>query len=267
MWFTIAIGYCVVCWLIALAMTRVLAPQFVARAQELGISLPAFQLGSIVIAPIAMPLILWAVARMLWTRARRLRELRHCLKTVREYEFAKVNSLYLAEPIRLLFERHTPALFQLSFELIGDYRMKSQPVEVHDRIFLSDDGETLSTISAVLGRGGVSMTSILSDGTCVHTSSVKNPKPERTVEPIDQLCLTFLPGVSVEEQFHHHQGAVREQCTTQGSGVITQHPDQFREVLVYDQRIFNRWRFRKGDLPAEPPAPDLGTLNMAAFAA
>src|SRR5947207_1254816 len=185
MWLSITLTYCAVCWILGLAMTRVLAPQFAARAAVHGISPLRFQLGSILITPIAMPLILWAAVQALWTRAIRRRQLRHCLTTVREYEFAKVNSLYLAEPIRGLFERHTPALFQLGFNLIGDYRMKSQPVEVHDRILLSADGETLSSISAVLGRGGISMTSILSDGTCVHTSSVKNPKPDRTLQPGD----------------------------------------------------------------------------------
>src|SRR5205814_376236 len=177
--------YCAVCWIAAL-MTRVLAPQFAARAAERGISPIAFQFGSILIGPIALPLILWSTAKMLWARFRRRGQLRYCLKTVREYEFAKVNSLYLAEPIRRLFERHTPELFQLGFNLLGDFRMKSKPVEVHDRIFLSADGETLATICAVLERGSTSLISLLSNGICVHTSGAKNPKPERTVEPQDQ---------------------------------------------------------------------------------
>jgi len=261
MWFTIALSYCAVCWIMAAGMTCFWAPQFAATAAARGVSPLTFQLGAILIAPLAMPFILWSVLQMLWMRNRRLRELRHCLTTVREYEFAKVNSLHLVESIRHHFQRHTPALFQLGFNLVGDYRMKSQPVEVHDRIFLSADGETLATICAVLQRGGVSMISILTDGTCVNTTSSKNPKPARTVEPTDQLCLTYLPDTSIEEQFQQHQALLRELCTTRDASVITQHVDQFREVLVYDQRIFNRWRFRHGDLQAPPPAPDFQTLN------
>ena len=206
---------------------------------------------------------------MLFRSARTFRrrgELRWALKTVREYEFAKVNSLYLAEPVRRLFERHTPELFQLGFNLLGDFRMKSKPVEVHDRIFLSADGETLATICAVLERGSTSLISLLSNGICVHTSGAKNPKPERTVEPQDQLCINYLPGVSLEQQFREHQNTLREQCAIHGASVIRQHAGQFRDVLVYDQRIFNRWRFRPGDLPAQPPAPDFGTIMSAELA-
>ena len=144
--------------------------------------------------------------------------------------------------------------------------MKSQPVEVHDRIFLSADGETLADICAVLKGGGVDLISLLSDGICVHTASAKNPKPERTLQPGDQLYMAYLPDVSVEEQYRQHLDAVREQCAALGTSVIRQHIDQFREVLVYDQRLFNRWRFRHGDLPVQPPAPDFGTLSRTEFA-
>ena len=37
--------------------------------------------------------------------------------------------------------------------------------------------------------------------------------------------------------------------------------DQFREVMIYDQLIFCRWRYRHGDLADEPPSPDFNTLR------
>jgi hypothetical protein len=261
MWLTILLTYCALCWVLGVAMTVGFAPQFAERAADRGVHTLVFQLGAVLIAPLAMPLIVWSTVQMLWLRNRHLGQLRQCLNTVREYEFTKVNSLHLAEPIRRRFDRFTPDFFQLGFNLIGDYRMKPEPVEVHDRIFLSNDGETLGTICAVLKGGGESMITVLSDGTCVHTTSSKNPKPERTVQPQDQLCITYLPGVSIEDQFQQHQATVREQCSLHGTNVVPLHAEQFREVLVYDQRIFNCWRHRLGDLDKPPPMPDLRTVT------
>jgi hypothetical protein len=263
MWLAIAVSYCVFCWLVGFMLARIWAPQFAERAASRGISAFRLEFGAVLIAPLVLPFITWHLLLAYIGRFRRLRQLRWALKTVREYEFAKVNSLFLAEPIRRQFERHTPALFQLGFELLGDYRMKPQPVEVHDRIFLSADGRTLATICAVANSGGVSFISVLTDGTCVHTSSVKNPRPHRTLEPRDQLCITYLPDTSIEDRHRHHLDATAKRAAATGSSVLRLKSDQFRELLIYDQRIFNRWRYRHGDLPSEPPAPDITTLCTA----
>src|SRR3954470_19914728 len=169
MWLTIVLSYCAVCWLATFLLTRVCAPHFAERAAAHGISPVRLELAALIIAPLAMPLVVWSVTPVVVQRFRRLRELRWALKTVREYEFAKVNSLHLAEPVRRQFERNTPALFQLGFDLLGDFRMKSKPVEVHDRILMHSDGKTVATICALLNSGGESFISVLNDGTCIHT--------------------------------------------------------------------------------------------------
>lgn len=268
MWLTIAAIYCLASWLLAAVLVGLYRQMGAAVAAEKGVALGSLQWRIVLCAPLAMPFILWFLVREIVfriQRQRRLAVLRRTMNTLREYEFAKVNSLHLAEPIQRRFERHTPAFFQLGFNLIGDYRMKPQPVEVHDRIFLSADGATLATICVLLNGGGESMISILSDGTCVHTSSSKNPKPDRDVQPSDQVCITYLPGVSIEEQFREHQNTVRQQCTILGVTVLEQHAAQFREVLVYDQRIFNRWRHRHGEFDKTPPAPDFRSLTGTAL--
>jgi len=268
MWLTIVATYCLASWLIAAVLVGLYRQMGAAVAAEKGVSLLSLQWRIVLGAPLAMPFILWFLLREIVFRIqqqRRLRVLRRTMNTVREYEFAKVNSLHLAEPIRQRFERHTPCFFQLGFNLIGDYRMKPQPVEVHDRIFLSADGETLATICVLLKGGGESMISILSDGACVHTSSSKHPHPERTVEPTDQLCLTSLPGISIEEQFREHHRILHEQCAARGTSVLELHADQFREVLIYDQRIYNRWRHRHGDFDKSPPPPDFRSLTGTAL--
>src|SRR5262245_15237617 len=268
MWLTIAAIYCLVSWLIAAVLVGLYRQTGAAVAAQTGVKLASMQWRIVLVAPLAMPIILYVLMQELVFRVKQRRHLavlRKVMNTVREYEFAKVNSLHLAEPIQRRFERHTPAFFQLGFNLIGDYRMKPQPVEVHDRIFLSADGETLATICVLLKGGGESMITILSDGTCVHTSSSKNPKPERDVQPSDQICVTYLPDVSIEEQFREHQNKVRQECANRGVTVLEQHAEQFREVLVYDQRLFNRWRHRHGDLDKLPPAPDFRSLTGTAL--
>jgi hypothetical protein len=57
-----------------------------------------------------------------------------------------------------------------------------------------------------------------------------------------------------------HQEAVRAAAAGARAWVMEFRPDQFREVMVYDQRLFNRWRHRHGGLDSDPPAPDFGTL-------
>jgi len=214
-----------------------------------------------------MPLTLCTAAGLAVARARGLAQLRYCLRTVREYEFAPVDASQLAEPIRRMFDQHTPALVQLGFQPIGDFRMKSKPVEVHDRLFLSRDGNTLTAICAVLKGGGVAFMSVLSDGTAVHTSSSKNPRPQRTLEPDDQLCMTYLPEIPLADVYAGHVQALASEGAARGATPLAQTAETFREVLVYDQRIFQRWRYCYGDLPAEPAAPDFDGLVAALSAA
>jgi hypothetical protein len=106
----------------------------------------------------------------------------------------------------------------------------------------------------------VSFMSVLEDGTCVHTSGTRNPHPERTFEPADRLALIYLPGRHPTNLHREHQEAVRGVAARTGIRVLQLRPDQFRAMMVYDQRLFNRWRYRHGGLDRAPPAPDFGTL-------
>jgi hypothetical protein len=142
--------------------------------------------------------------------------------------------------------------------------MKPQPVMVHDRIFLSADGRTLATICCILEAGVVSFLSVLEDGTCVHTSGTRNPHPERTLEPADQLALIYRPERHPSNLHREHEEAVRAAAARTGARVLQLRGDQFRAVMVYDQRLFNRWRYRHGGLDrARPPWPLAGWMRQA----
>ena len=162
--------------------------------------------------------------------------------------------------VRGQLEALTPPLLELDFRPVGDFRMKPQRVLVHYRIFLSADGLTLATMYCVLEAGVVGFMSDLDDGTCVHRSGTRNPHPQRTVEPADRLALTYLPGTHPTNLHREHLEAVREAVERSGAQALQFRPYQFRAVMIYDQRLFNRWRYRHSEFDREPPAPDFRTL-------
>jgi hypothetical protein len=217
----------------------------------------------ILMAPLFMPFVVFRILPCLVQsfRARRwIGTLQRINHTVREYEFIPVEGSSLGEPIRGHLETLTPPLVELGYQSIGDFRMKPQPVVVHNRILLSADGRTLAIVCCLLEAGVVSFLSVLDDGTCVHTSGTRNPHPERTFEPTDKLALTYLPGVHPINLHREHQEAVHAAAARTGARALQFHSDQFRAVMVYDQRLFNRWRYRHGWFDREPPAPDFRTL-------
>lgn len=196
-------------------------------------------------------------------RSRRRAELRQALKTVREYEFISVNAESLAEATQQQFERHTPAMLQLGLVPLGDFRMKPPPVEVHNRFFLSPEGDILGDISALLEKGGVSFISVLADGTCINTTSSKNLRPDRLLEAADQLVLTYADNNSAIELYRRHQAVLNETAQSRGAAPLRFSAGQLRALMVYDQRLFNRWRYRHGDFATQPSAPEFATLEQA----
>jgi hypothetical protein len=252
--------YCVLCWFAAAWLFRI------RRAEGEGdvpATLTYVRLGLILMAPLYIPCVAGFCLSFqvkLFQMRRRVRMLRRINRTVREFEFLPVDGSSLGEPTRGHLDRLTPPLLELGFQPIGDFRMKPEPVVVYDRILLSEDGRTLATVCCVLRGGAVGFTSLLDDGTLVHTTGSRNTHPERTLEPADQLVLTYMPDTHPSNQHRQHQEAVRAAAARTGAQVMQLRPDQFREVMVYDQRIFNRWRRRHGSLDREPPAPDFSTL-------
>jgi hypothetical protein len=262
MWLNFAYCYCLLSWLVGVIFVRLIWSQVLAvAAAKTAVPRILFELAIVLLMPILLPCFLYVIVGCILKGTLRLRMLRRIGRTFRRYQFVPVDSRLVAESIGDLFETHTPPLLQLGFIFLGDYRLKPKPVEMHNRLFLSADGDILATICCVLNGGAVAFISVLENGTCVHTTSVKNPRPERACEPADQLCMSYVPGISVEELYDRHQHVLRQCSASSASGVLRFGEAQFREVMVYDQSIFNRWRFRHGALDNEPPAPDFRTLR------
>ena len=268
-WLEIALlVYCVVCWVAAWLLVPAPRPETPDNVRRY---LTRVRLALVLMAPLLVPLlafrlrgclgVLFQSRRQLAELRRYSRTLRQVNRTVREYEFLPVDGSSLEEPVRGHLETLTPPLLELGFRPLGEFRMKPEPVVVHNRILLSGDGRTLASICCLLGRGAVSLISVLDDGTDVHTTTSSNPHPDRTFEPGDRLSITYLPDAHPINLHREHQEAVRAAGAARaGARVMEFRPDQFREVMVYDQRLFNRWRYRHGGLDREPPAPDFSTL-------
>ena len=265
MWLIIALCYCILCWLIVAGLTRTTC-WAQAAAEHGGQVSPGGHLivtsGLVVFAPLLLPIVMVFVAWGVCKEVHEILVLKRAVRTFRAYEFVKMNYLYLDAEVRECFALHTPPLLKLQFDLIGDYRLKPEPVEVHDRFFLSADGQTLASICAVVDTGGVSFISVLEDGTSVCTVGCENPHPERSTEPGDFVWTAYLPGTSVAELFAHHLKNLQDLCASNQTHVLRFQKEQFREIVTYDQRVQCRWRYRHGGLDQEPPPPDFGSLRL-----
>jgi len=107
----------------------------------------------------------------------------------------------------------------------------------------------------------VSFISVLADGVCINTTSSKNPRPERTLEETDQLLLSYAGNDNPAELHGLHQAILDAVAQGRETEVLRFSADQLRDLMVYDQRLFNRWRYRHGDFATEPTAPDFATLQ------
>src|SRR4029078_4149830 len=99
------------------------------------------------------------------------------------------------------------------------------------------------------------------DGVCINTTSSKNPRPDRPLEETDQLLLTYAGNDNAFELYSLDPAIVSAVAQGRDTEALHFAADQLRELMVYDQRLFNRWRFRHGDFATMPPAPDFATLQ------
>jgi hypothetical protein len=268
MWLTLAISYCVACWIGGFFLSRHLpALELVQGARSCGFSRISFQVLFVMIMPVAAPLLPVFIWRGLWDGIRITRQMRSVHRTFREYQFIPVDGRDLAGPIPRHFAAHTPELRRLDFRLLGDFRLQPHPMEVYARLFLNEDGEVFASVYAYhyddfsdSTRLAVLLASVLDDGTCVHTSGAENPYPGRTIEPGYQLREFFFPGAAIEELYRHHRNVVQEMSASGGRRALRFRPSQLREVGLNDQLVYCRWSYRNGDMDHEPPAPDIPSL-------
>ena len=214
------------------------------------------ELIGVAISPIFLPIVICWLGYCEVRKALRDRQVQKVGRTYREYQFVPVNSMHLPKWIQKTWEQHTPTLFQTRFEMLGDYRLKPEPIEVHDRFFLSDQGDILATVCCVLEQSALSLMTVLEDGTVVESANCTDPKPECSFEPADRLQVLYLPGVPLKELEIQHRDVLHRLVAERQANVVRIDRENFQRVALHGQRVFCRWRDRHNELDQPPPLPD-----------
>jgi hypothetical protein len=134
----------------------------------------------------------------------------HLARAARETtELRRVDNWDLPRSIRRYFESHTPAVIELGFEPIGDFRVKQYSVEFV-RFFLHRDSDTFAEISYF--RSGffrlraTSFVSLSPEGHYLESSNAQfgSNKYIRNFE------MQVFPQLSLEATFERHRSRLRE---------------------------------------------------------
>jgi hypothetical protein len=260
MWLTLALVYAVVAALATGVLLCVHARQLADEAADNRVPYPVVVVFATLLAPLLLP---YAAAAVWWTRGaekRRQEEMDAASRKHREYEFLPVQVEALPAQALAQFERHSQFFLELRYEHLGDYRLHPEPLAIHDRLFLSAEGDILAAVTSSARVRAVQFVSVLEDGTCVETSSFPQAYDRLAVEPADRLCMVHLPNAAVEELHHRHLGVLREIAARQQTGVMQFWSDQFRQVAIYHHRLLAQWWFRNGWLEEAPPQGDFRSL-------
>ncbi len=147
------------------------------------------------------------------------------------------------------FERFTPAMRELGFEPIRDYRLRRYPGSVIARYFISPDGKTFGEISDYLGQRAYSFFSVFDDGTYLETTTTRSlyPPPESRL-----LVIYAHSDDSVPELYARHLEHVCEHADYGRCGPVPLTPSELDEAANYGRRLVHGhvfWRTRR----VQPP--------------
>jgi hypothetical protein len=196
-------------------------------------------------------------------------------KTYHEYTLRPANFFQLPQEVRDWWDESLPKFFRLGFSLLGDFQLRDNPYQMHDRFYWHESGTAYCSACALTLAGihdlTFAMTSWLEDGTYVITATVdvqlKRTKPNPRD---DKLHIACLPGATAEELFARHRQEVVATAREFGLRVLNFDQEQFEALVIYDQRVFCGWLHRNGAVTA-PPAPVLppsrGVIGLDKFLA
>lgn len=206
-------------------------------------------------------LCIWLVAT---TAFRLLLQVFHNLvrgKRLRDTVFHSVTPSKLRTAAAEHFQRHTPGMLELGFELIGDYRLLHHSGISHSRYFLSPDRRCLGEIFASKEARGYCLLSVFEDGhyletTTLNRESVAVPTCQNLVDA-EGIELWQLDIASVEKvhQFQRQRIAKYEEERSCSPRELT--ADGFEEVVNHGKRSARSllWRSFRLDPPRTVSKP------------
>lgn len=158
------------------------------------------------------------------------------------------------------FERETPAYLEHGFRPIGDFVVRRTPKLSTARCFLSEDGTILGNIEVYCGAETLACVTMCADGTYIETSSSQGA-PQ--VSPEFPMVLISADPPTISGVIEEHRRQVATWCATHLTEPLPMADDDFKEVLLYGQRLVARQAHAEGYLPVLPDyareAPATGT--------
>lgn len=174
----------------------------------------------------------------------------------REYVFEPLTPRDVSAEVRRHFERHTPALEQLGFERIGDFRFLPPPIAEVARVMISGDGECFATVSEYADTRYVSFTSMTTDGVLFESATL--PPTGDGPSPSVPLRLQYLGKRSLDDGYQRHRRFLRDYQSRHGVEAVVCGPEDFRHVFEYGHRLVGWDLYQKGRRKtAPPPLPDV----------
>jgi hypothetical protein len=165
----------------------------------------------------------------------------------------------LPKAARQYFEEHTPELLDLGFCELGRYILKPEPAQSFGCCFQSADGRTVGALGHMFDSSYYSFSTLFANGLALETASVEETPDLASVNESRTYRAIFLPGVSIGETFVRHEDEIAKLESEFSTRALAFEPEQFRDVLTYENRTYAQLMYETGKHDATPPTAVLPT--------
>jgi hypothetical protein len=174
-------------------------------------------------------------------------------RNYREKVYERIHPVNLPKIARGYFDQQAPALLALGFTEIGRYRFKPEPVPSFGHCFHSPDCRSLATLGQMFDDSYFSFSTLFANGLSFETVSIESTPQLARANTAKTYRVIFCPGMSIAQAFVQHQLEIAGLERTLGTRALAFAPEQFSDILTYEDRIYHQWLYEQGELDAPPP--------------
>lgn len=222
-----------------------------------------FLVGTLAVALVAPVLIPWCLTSSFLDDRRREKFFTWLKRTHRDNVYEKIHPVKLPKAARQCFEQHTPELLDLGFCELGRYILKPEPAQSFGCCFQSADGRTVGALGHMFDSSYYSFSTLFANGLVLETSSAEETPNLASVNESRSYRAIFSPNVSIAESFVRHEEGIAKLESEFSTRALAFEPEQFRDVLTYENRTHAQLMYETGKHDAPPPAPVLPTPIQA----
>jgi hypothetical protein len=206
----------------------------------------------VIIAPVLTP---WMVIGCYLSYRREVALMAWLKRNHRENVYEEIHPVKLPRIARQYFEQLAPEMLELSFREMGRYLLKPDPAPSYGFCFESADGRTVGVLGQMFDATYFSFSTLLANGLSLETSSVEETPELARVNESKTFRVVFSPGTSIADAYVRHVEEIAALEVEFGAHALVLGPDQFRDVLTYEGRVFSQLMFEMGKHDAPPPTP------------